>query len=247
MQMNQVTQLWGETSAAQPFKQPRIQNRNSMSIYAQENNLFAEWRRSRSDIVLDGVVDEDLYLQSDPKLLFIMKEVNDPDGGGWDLREFLRNGGRAQSWNNITRWVEGIRNLPDDIDWHDLETIDNHRRMLALNTIAAMNLRKLPGGHTSNYDQIRADAIQDREMINRQFQLYPADFVICCGNNTCDLLHEIIRFPSEPDWRLTRRGTWHHKAEPGKFVIQYSHPAARCAYSLLHYGIVDAIREIRGY
>ena len=50
-------------------------------------------------------------MASSPSIVFILKEVNDPDGGGWDLRQFLRNNGdRPQTWNNVARWVHGIRN-----------------------------------------------------------------------------------------------------------------------------------------
>lgn len=50
-------------------------------------------------------------IDSDLKLMIILKEVNDRHGGGWDLRKFLRDGARDQTWNNITRWVRGIGTL----------------------------------------------------------------------------------------------------------------------------------------
>ena len=116
-----------------------------MSIFEREQELFERWVNDssfvRDGFVWDGVACEETYIKSTPKLLFVLKEVNDPEGGDWDLREFMRNGATGMTWNNITRWVEGIRNLPNDMPWEMLEYIDEERRQKALRTIAAVNLR----------------------------------------------------------------------------------------------------------
>jgi len=103
-----------------------------MTITEKENSLFEEWRKKRLGLVADGVVDEDSFLNSGSKLMFILKEVNDPDGGDWDLRRFIREGGRPQTWDNITRWVEGIRKLPSEINWNELSEISQEQRGNAL-------------------------------------------------------------------------------------------------------------------
>ena len=59
--------------------------------------------------------------------LFLLKEVN--GGEDWDLREFLREGGRKQTWDNVTRWVIGINHLERDIPWKELETITEEQRI----------------------------------------------------------------------------------------------------------------------
>ena len=67
-----------------------------MSIRYEEERLFSVWSNGRSGFVTDGVADERLYRESETKLLFVLKEVNDLGGGGWDLREFVRkNGGQV--------------------------------------------------------------------------------------------------------------------------------------------------------
>ncbi len=215
-----------------------------MSIRSQEEQLFSVWSSGRADFVTDGVVDERLYLESETKILFVLKEVNDLGGGGWDLREFVRSGGRAWTWNNITRWVEGVRSLPRDLAWESLETIDEPRRQAALSSIAAINLRKSPGGHTTDAARLAEDAEEDREFINKQVALYDPDYVICCG--TSDLFHSLVEFLQRPNWKRTSRGVWYHEPVAGKYVIEYSHPEARCANHLLYYGLVDALREIGG-
>ena len=217
-----------------------------MKISEKEDLLFAEWREKRPDLVADGIADEQAYSASPIKLLFVLKEVNDPDGGGWDLREFICAGGRPQTWNNITRWTEGIQQLSKDSPWSDLESIDERRRKQALSSIAAINLKKTPGGHTTDIDGLAATATEDREFLNRQMGLYDPDIIICCGAATSDILHSLIHFSDEPFWKMTRRGVWFHEFRPGKYVIRYEHPEARVADCLLYYGFIDAVREIIG-
>jgi hypothetical protein len=214
----------------------------NMSIFKAEEELFAEWRACRPDFVADGVANEEAYLESSRKLLFVLKEVNSPGDGGWDLRDLLRTPDRYQTWNNITRWVEGIRRLPQDAPWHEFIEVDEERRRQALISIAAVNLKKSPGGHTTDAAELAKIAEEDKIFLNKQFLLYDADFIICCG--TSDVFHWLVSICENPDWKVTSRGIMFHEYKPGKFVISYSHPEARCAPSLLYYGLIDAVREI---
>jgi len=73
-----------------------------MSILESEKKLFTEWEGKRKGFVKDGVVLERDYLSSNPKIAFILKEVNSKDVG-WDLREFVKQGGQPRTWNNVAR------------------------------------------------------------------------------------------------------------------------------------------------
>jgi hypothetical protein len=213
-----------------------------MNIRQSENELFAEWSSKRPGFVADGVVDENAYLQSSLKLLFVLKEVNDIGGGGWDLRQFLRDGGRKQTWNNVTRWVEGIRRLPGGIPWEELEYIGEERRRHALISIAAVNLKKSPGGHTTDSRVLANIAEEDKIFLNRQFALYDPDVIVCCG--TSKIFGSLIQLHEQPQWENTRRGVRFYEYSKEKFVVDYSHPEARCAWPLLYYGLLDAMREM---
>ena len=56
-------------------------------ILAQEERLLTEWQRSRAGFIRDGVISENDYKNSSFKIAFILKEVNAPGSGCWDLRE----------------------------------------------------------------------------------------------------------------------------------------------------------------
>lgn len=214
-----------------------------MGIFESEEVLFAEWREKRPGFVADGAVDEEAYLSSRIKLMFVLKEVNDdPDGGEWDLRQFLRDGGRSQTWDNITRWIYGIRQLPSDIEWSKIADIDKEKRINTLRSIVAVNLKKSPGGHTTVPVELAMIADEDKLYLNRQLCIYDPDIIVCCG--TSETFHWLVNICENTEKRVTKRGIKFHEYRKGKFVVEYLHPQARCASHLLYYGLVDALREI---
>lgn len=217
-----------------------------MNVARKEQELFDRWRISCPDLVPDGVVDEGAYLSSSPKIILIMKEVNSPGDSDWDLREFIRKGARRQTWDNVTRWVIGIRHLPEDIPWRDLKEISNEQRQDHLKTLSVMNLKKSPGSHTTDNNELAAAALRDRDLLNEQFSLYDPDLIVCCGSITCDRFQESVRLQYSSDWATTKRGVWFRIFNSDRILVSYSHPEARVDHPLLYYGLVDGIREITG-
>ena len=216
-------------------------------IAEKEDKLFEAWPARQESFVRDGIVDADEYARSRVKLLFVLKEVNDLGGGGWDLREFLRCGGRGLTWNTVTRWIEGIERLPCIVPWDELSPIDKNRRKRVLRKIAAVNLKKEPGAGVADYDQLREATQRDRQFISAQLSLYAPDYVICCGTLVKDLLFgpgPISVYPlNDDDWKSTRRGV-RYSIVNGTPHIAYLHPQARMPGNLIHYGLIDAVAEL---
>lgn len=77
-----------------------------MTITEKQNALFEELRKTVPEAVLDGVVEEGEYCSAPIRLMVVLKEVNGKTV--LDLCDFLRKGGRPQTWDNIVRWTEGI-------------------------------------------------------------------------------------------------------------------------------------------
>ena len=212
-----------------------------MSIKDEENSLFGEWKGNREGFVSDGVISEKDYLNSDIKICVVLKEVNDFGGGGWDLREFIADGARSQTWNNVVRWVNGIRNIERDIPWKEFADINEEDRKSSLKSICAMNLKKSPGTHTTDKASLNKVANEDRNFIEKQFALYNPDITICGG--TGDLFKDVAGL-NEFEWKRTNRGIWWYERAPRKYVIAYCHPEARVDNPLIVYGLIDAIRDI---
>lgn len=215
-----------------------------MSIRDEEKQLFNEWEKNRKGFVRDGVVSEHDYQTSSLKIVFILKEVNDPDGGGGDLRKFLSEGARPeprdQTWDNVTRWVRGIQNLPSIREWSFYEEITRDCRKETLKSIVAMNLKKSPGGHTTAPKTLAAAARANKDYIRRQYSLYDPDITICGGVG--ELFRKAVGHRMK--WQETTRGVRWYERNARKYVVSFSHPAARVTDSLLLYGLLDAVREM---
>jgi len=178
-----------------------------MTIREQEEMLFAEWKEKRPGFVDDGVIDESEYLKSCPKIVFILKEVN--GGWAWNLKGYVREGGKAQTWNNIARWIYGIRRLyqnkrlEDDV-WSKVDWVSAEFRKEQLKTICTMNLKKTPGGSATNHKELLTFAKEDLPFIKRQLNIYMPDIIINCS-----------RAPLDPE--ITEAFT----------VVEFYHPQAR--------------------
>lgn len=164
-------------------------NRETVCILDQEKVLFSEWALKRKDFSPDGMIDELSYLESNPKILFLMKEVNSENG--FDLKQFIKDGGRRQTWDNIARWVYGIRNIKKDIEWNELEKINTDKQRQELfKSICVMNLKKSPGSCIANHNELWKIADEDKIFLNNQFKIYfenqvtRPDIIIACGSAT---------------------------------------------------------------
>lgn len=206
----------------------------------EEEEFLDEWAKELPGFIKDGVVNPQEYFSAKYKILFLLKEVN--GGKDWDLRDYLMEGGRKQTWNNGSRWVEGILNLDKEIPWQDINEVDEEYRRKWLNKIAAVNVKKVSGGHTSDMKEIYRFARENAERLCRQINMYEPDIVICGGTEGC-YFDEITEY-DDPKWEMTSKGIW-YVVEPSKrIVISYSHPEARVKDCLLYYGLIDAVREI---
>ncbi|MGS0724759.1 hypothetical protein ACVBKF_01125 [Shewanella sp. 0m-11] len=210
-----------------------------MTLSSREELLFEEWKRNRTGFVADGLVSELDYLSSKIKICVVLKEVNDPKGGGWDLRRFLAEGARPQTWDNIVRWVLGLNSI--DIAWSDVDSISQETRIDTLKSISVINLKKSPGTHTTNNASLKLVAKEDSEYITKQYSIYDPDITICGG--TGDLFKAVAGF-DECRWNRTKRGIWWYERAPSKYVIAYCHPEARVDSSLILYGLIDAVNDI---
>jgi hypothetical protein len=212
---------------------------NAEELLMCENELLDRWANNCPGLIRDGVVNPEQYLNSKIKILYLLKEVN--GGSDWDLRDFLRAGGRKQTWNNIARWAKGIFSLPKEIPWAELENITDDEREKILQMICAVNVKKTSGSHTADEKLVKEAAGRDAEYLRNQIDLYMPDIIICCGTEW-DYWHEIMK--SNPDWKQSSRGIWYFIENTGRIVVSYSHPEARTKSCLLYYGLMDCVQEI---
>ena len=198
-----------------------------MNVSMAENELFSRWINT-DNIVKDGLVDEISYKKTPIKILVIMKETY----GGlseWnnDLRVFLRNGARWQTWNNIVRWTYGLQNIEKNIDdiWNLVNKVNHEDRIQQLKTICSINLKKRPGGASTNPSELNDEAKNDIELLKEQVMLYSPDIVLCGGKQVGDLVQEMNLFGDIKfkDDGLVRAAISNEKT----VIISYVHPQVR--------------------
>lgn len=219
-----------------------------MNIREKENELFDEWEKDgkwQSGFARDGVVSEKDYLASDPKVVFILKEVNGPDGDS-DLREYLQDGaeGGGSTWNNIVRWGYGIQNRNELLEWKEMNDISDKIKLEEFQRTCVINLKKSPGKASADWEKLVENAKKDSVFIQKQYALYNPDIILCCGSGLGDLFREVVQHVDK-EWKQTSRGVWWYEREPKKSVIEINHPQQYSVRSsLLFYELIDAVNEI---
>jgi hypothetical protein len=202
-----------------------------MDIHSAENSIFYQWQsRYDKSIIPDGIIHEPSYKAAKIKILFLLKEVNDEDGGKWDLRNFLYNGGRAATWTPVAIWLKGISSLPNKLSFEEAHKTPQPQRTELLRSIACMNLKKYGGGAKTKKKELQSIARANEDLLNRQFELYSEysdlDYVICGGPDIKHLAKElIVPIRNAESWqRMTETNVEYLEFATHKYAIAFWHP-----------------------
>jgi len=202
------------------------------------DNLFTEWEEKvneyKNKFVSDGIIDENEYDNADKKLLFIAKEPNDPlQERKWDFRDIWKN---KIEFNNsfsyrIAEWAYGILN--DFPPYDDLWSNDPSKLFNILQSISFMNLKKIGGNGSSEYDSIHKHVNNELDFLKKQIDIIRPEIIILGLSFWSDIRNIIFQ---DAEW--TRSG---YNIEIAKWknikIIDFYHPSSRNApaasYSLL--------------
>jgi len=202
-----------------------------VSIFEESTvSLFREWeQRIKREISFapDGPVDPKLYFASRPRVLFILKEMNGSPWVGSDLRLFLsEKANRGATWNNVVRWkrlvdkafTEPGAALPS---YDEQAPINTQVRKRELASIAAMNLKKVPGTGNADYGTVQLYAKQHGDLLARQVAMIDPDIIVAGG---VELKHidgfEGLDEKKEPFWCVE------HLLGRKRLVVWSYHPQA---------------------
>lgn len=138
----------------------------------------------------DGIVNIDEYLNSEIKIMWVLKEVHSVgDDGKWDLREALRSlknetetamkEGWTGTFNPIVYITYGILN---EKYWEEIpNTWDDPKIIDILNKIAYVNLKKVSGLSVANHVELIDYHKKYHHILKMQIETFSPD-VIICGN-----------------------------------------------------------------
>lgn len=197
------------------------------------NELFKEWEMSileyKGKFIKDGIINEQLYQNSIPKVLFITKEPNDPAQQAWDFREWWLENLKYKFSYRIAEWSYGIQNNFPEYDniWKG-----NKRTQLAIQKIALMNIKKSGGCGISECSMMIKHAEINRSFLQRQIDIICPDIIILgtSWNGLRDTIFPDVNWSGSGYDVLI--GRYNHSK-----IIDFYHPSSRtppaAAYSLL--------------
>lgn len=222
-----------------------------LSIRERENELFESCKAyEKVGFVPDGMVCEAEFNKAPIKILGLFKEVNDPEHKEkWDLRDFLEYGGRLQTWNAFCQWLKGIYAYPNMPAFECIQRINLEERKTLLQKIVVMNLKKVGGGSITNRKALAKVAEKDKDLLNKQFEFYDVDFVICCGRDVARLAKRFIApIKNADDWKiLPETGVKYIEFASRQFAISFYHPQQyRRKHNVVYEELVKTVRILRG-
>ena len=223
-------------------------------IHEKENELFAKWKEELENpeaLIPDGVVDEILWNHTPKKVLYLLNEVN--GGEDWDERHYLARYDideqyKSHSINNLACWQLGLNLLwePDMWNsvstWQEIDTIAKEpaTRTHLLHQIAVVNLKKISGGSTVDWDKFGTywSNEHNKEFLREQLSFYNPDYVVCGG--TAWALKDLY---GKWEWEQTSRGI-NYYVSSGITYIDFCHPDVRSSRNIVFYALIDAVMEI---
>lgn len=175
----------------------------------------------------DGIICQNKFgkhPKSKLKILWILKESNDPDGGGWSLIDFLAT--RTDQPGGLfhyKRWastfglvIEASYGLLNGFIKYDEIEKDLKRAAEILDYVAVINIKKVPGGSRSSLAEI-ANGINPQVILNQINEINP-DIVI--GGNTLWILAKNNLFLDESELSNESWGLF----KGGKIWVDAYHP-----------------------
>ena len=189
----------------------------------------------------DGIVNETVWNSGNKKrILFILKEAYGDDWNGATLATWLRDCyPKDRIWSRIARLVYGIQNTSSDSIQKYIPSLDDETHKDCLQQIAVMNLKKSNGKSTSDYDEIFAYSLIDKEEIKKEFTLIDADIIIC-GATFKTLLSAVYNISWEN--QIKHSDNWYYYLNlDGKerLFIDFYHPANHWPDLMNYYALIS--------
>jgi len=201
----------------------------------QLNALFQKWEEQvpkyQGHFVKDGIINEENFQDSNPKILFITKEPNNPNQDVGEFREWWKEELKYTFSRRIAEWSYGIIN---HFPIFDQILSDNEAKINALQQIAFMNVKKIGGGGSSEYERISKHIKMNYDFIHDEIRIIDPDIIIL-GISWKEIRTEL--FPDLKDkWIKSGYDIAIARFKKAK-VIDFYHPSSRTApassYSLL--------------
>lgn len=200
--------------------------------------------------IFDGVADVKAYLQSSPKIMWILKEPYDyineetkkPEGGGWTLMEDIEKESENPLVQSLPRTIQRIiyttSGIYTGIEYDKMDYYYQPNMYKYLFQIAYINLSKMPAG-TRSGDMTEKYLIW-KDIIFEQIKLYNPEVIIF--GNTFQYMKEDLGI-KENDYISSCPGWVDIYKNDIRLFIDAYHPGIFCSTKQYVNTLVNTIRE----
>ncbi len=221
-------------------------------IQEQLDQLYRPYQSAQVRFVPCGLVDEDLYSKVRTRVLWLLKDPNDPepedinDWAPWSLHEQIRLDVEEKSWTGRIMWkvVGALTYGMQQADFPPYRTsYDNEANICnGLGMIGVTNLKKSGGGSSSKDDEIRAAAKENIDLWTEEIRIMAPHLVVCGGTYTyitkpLGLIDQLLQ--------VGRRYAVYDFGGHQCVLLDMYHPAYRVSGVLLYAFFKDCILELR--
>lgn len=196
-------------------------NDKIIKIYQQRKENFDKGS------ITDGVTDIDGYLQSKPRIAWILKEAWDKGKASWSITEDViadlnkDNISGTPSFKRVAYTTFGIQT---ESKWDDMPWIYNDENVAnAIKKVAWLNVSKVAGESVSYSKELEKASKIWEEILDEQIKLYDPQVIIL--GNTYNWVKDILKINKEPE--IKENSAWAYKTQDDKIVIWAYHPAIR--------------------
>ena len=215
-----------------------------MQIAEKLENLYKKWQKDNDyseQFIGGGVVNEKLYEESKPKLLFLLKEANDPDRKeSWNLDGFLHSeidkNHLYTMWRAVGTWVYGFYN---DFPPHtEIYSEDMSNLFEGLRRISAVNIKKTGGGGSSDWDELVEHTKKNKYLLLEEIKIINPDIIICGG--TFWIIEKVFN-----DFKVeeSKCGV-HYAVYNEKVFLDFVHPAYQVKHAMMYSYFKDCMKDV---
>jgi hypothetical protein len=199
---------------------------------------------SNIEPIADGIVNEEMYLKSKFKILWILKEPYDeifegkPIGGGWSVAKDALNSkksGKEMSREKNTFFpmiYTSFGILNDGILWEEMSDANHDQNVFdTIKKIAYINIKKTPGLTVCSSHIIAKHYDNNKKLLLKQIEVYNPDIIIGGGrtlkimSNDLGLNDQTRKFYSD----LDKDGKYTHGfyVSNNRIFVDAYHPGIR--------------------
>ncbi len=209
------------------------------------NNLFEEWINLdpifKKGFIRDGIVNEDIYSKSNLKLLFVLKEANDPNGKGFDYREFLsgneEKGYVAYRYSvRIYEWAKGIY---EQFPSYRSISHTNSDQLEVLKKVSFMNVSKIGGAGNTDYKNFDSLVDLQKDFIRREIDIIAPNIVISCVGKK-EYWEKVYK---EIQWE-TLDSNFQVFFKNNCAYIHFPHPSSRSRPEMFYYSLKEIFSDV---